>query len=65
VAVEPLLDAELATRSSMPTSIGFSTMPSILMVHGRIFSACACLATFFARIEFVEIVVVAVDPSRR
>ena len=31
----------------MPTSNGFSTMPSILMVQGRIFSAWACLATFF------------------
>ena len=31
----------------MPTSIGFSTMPSILIVHGRIFSACAGRAMFF------------------
>ena len=35
----------------MPTSIGFSTMPSILMVHGLIFSACACLATFLLELN--------------
>jgi len=32
----------------MPISIGFSTMPSILTVHGRIFSACASSAIDFS-----------------
>ena len=31
----------------MPISNGFSTMPSILTVHGRILSACAAEAMCF------------------
>jgi hypothetical protein len=31
----------------MPTSIGFSTMPSIFTVHGLIGSACAAVAIVF------------------
>ena len=36
----------LRIRSSMPISNGFSTMPSILTVQGRVFSACAARAMF-------------------
>ena len=48
-------------RSSMPISIGFSTMPSILIVHGRILQRLRLLGDVLGRVEFVEIVVVAVD----
>ena len=45
----------------MPISNGFSTMPSIFTVHGRIGSFCACVGDFLGRIEFVEIIVMRVD----
>ena len=45
----------------MPISCGFSTMPSILIVHGRSLSACAALAIVLLRAELVEIVVAGVD----
>ena len=53
--------ASCLIRSSMSIVCSFSTMPSILTVHGRSFSACAARAMRLGRAELEEIVVVDVD----
>ena len=53
--------ASCASRSSMPISCGFSTMPSILIVHGRILQRLRGARDRLGGAELVEIVVVGVD----
>ena len=60
MAIEPLLEADrLDQRRRCRSSFAFSTRPSILIVHGRVFSESALKV--LAGAEFVEIVVVEID----
>ena len=57
MAIEPLLEGDLLQKVVDVEVIGFSTMPSILIVQGRTLQGLRLLPDRLVGAEFVEVVV--------